>query len=65
VTGHDNRLFVEWVLWVAHTDAPWRDLPTEFGRWYSVEFSVVCGSNSRFIATVGGQLPWVKLRLSV
>jgi putative transposase len=32
-TGEDNRLFVDAVLWVARTGAPWRDLPPEFGHW--------------------------------
>jgi transposase len=32
-TATDNRLFVEAVLWVARTGIPWRDLPSEFGRW--------------------------------
>lgn len=36
VTGRDNRLFVEAVLWVARTGSPWRDLPEAFGHWYTV-----------------------------
>ena len=33
VTGRDNRLFVDAVLWIARTGAPWRDLPPELGHW--------------------------------
>lgn len=32
----DNRLFVDTVLWIAKTGAPWRDLPERFGKWNSV-----------------------------
>ena len=34
-TGADNRLFLEAVLWIARTGAPWRDLPDSFGNWNS------------------------------
>lgn len=35
-TAEDNRLFVNAVLWIAKTGAPWRDLPERFGEWNSV-----------------------------
>jgi transposase len=36
VTAKDNRLFLDAVLWIAKTGAPWRDLPDRFGKWNSV-----------------------------
>jgi len=32
----DNRLFVDAVLWIGKTGAPWRDLPERFGNWNNV-----------------------------
>jgi len=34
--GEDNRLFLDAVLWIVRTGAPWRDLPERFGEWTSV-----------------------------
>lgn len=36
VTAKDNRLFVDGVLWILRTGAPWRDLPERYGKWNSV-----------------------------
>ena len=32
----DHRLVLDGIFWIARTGAPWRDLPVEFGKWYSV-----------------------------
>jgi transposase len=31
-------------LWIARTGSPWRDLPAEFGKWYSVYTRFWCWS---------------------
>lgn len=33
--AHDNRRFLDAVLWIAKTGAPWRDLPDRLGKWNS------------------------------
>jgi transposase len=35
-SGDNNRMFLEGVLWIVRTGAPWRDLPPCFGNWFSV-----------------------------
>ncbi|MBL1276365.1 MAG: transposase [Ectothiorhodospiraceae bacterium] len=36
VTAVNNRQFIEVVLWIARTGAPWRNLPEKLGRWHRV-----------------------------
>ena len=32
----NHRLFLDGIVWIARTGAPWRDLPEEFGNWSNV-----------------------------
>lgn len=32
----NHRLFLDGIVWIARTGAPWRDLPEEFDKWSSV-----------------------------
>ena len=36
VTAKDNRVFLNGVLWIFKTGAPWRDLPERYGDWNNV-----------------------------
>lgn len=57
-SGEDNRRFVDAVVWIARTGAPWRDLPERFGKWNTVfqRFNRWCkqGVWQRVLETVGG-----------
>jgi putative transposase len=46
-SAENNRLFVDAVLYIAKTGAPWRDLPSRFGNWNSVwrRFDRWCQNN--------------------
>jgi transposase len=34
--AQDNRRFLNGMLWILRTGAPWRDLPESYGKWISV-----------------------------
>jgi putative transposase len=57
-SGENNRLFVDAVVWIAKTGAPWRDLPERFGNWNSVfqRFNRWCkqGVWRRILEVLGG-----------
>lgn len=36
VTAKDNRIFINGVIWIFKTGAPWRDLPERYGHWKNV-----------------------------
>jgi transposase len=59
-TAKDNRRFVDAVLWVARTGAPWRDLPERYGHWNSVfqRYSRWCkrGIWQRVLDVLGGDV---------
>ncbi len=36
VTAKNNRQFINAVIWIDRTGAPWRDLPEYYGKWNTV-----------------------------
>ena len=47
-SAENNRLFLDAVLWVVRTGAPWRDLPERFGEWNSVFQDSTVGRRREF-----------------
>ena len=35
--AHDNRRFINAVMWILRTGAPWRDLPSSYGDWKNTQ----------------------------
>ena len=35
-SGEDNRRFIQAVMWIGRTGAPWRTLPEKYGKWSTV-----------------------------
>jgi len=33
--AHDNRRFINAVLWIFRIGSPWRDLPVDYGDWFN------------------------------
>ena len=59
-SGENNRRFLNAVIWIGKTGAPWRDLPKRFGNWNSVyqRFNRWCkrGVWQRLLKALGGDL---------
>ena len=57
-TAKDNKLFLDAVLWVARTGAPWSDLPARFGKHDTVfqRFNrwAKAGTWARIMEALGG-----------
>ena len=34
--GKDDRNFLNGVFWILRTGVPWRNLPSDYGKWYTV-----------------------------
>ena len=70
VTAKDNRLFVNAVLGIARTGAPWRDLPERFGPrgsvWKRFDRWAKRGVWKRVFETLQGpDLEWMALDSTV
>jgi len=50
--AQDNRQFLNGVFWILRTGAPWRELPTSYGKWNTV---------ARRFRRWGSQRVWEKL----
>ncbi|PJE79823.1 hypothetical protein CI610_01179 [invertebrate metagenome] len=44
MAAKDNRKFLETVLWITWTEAPWRDLPEFFGNGHRSMSAIIAGA---------------------
>ena len=49
VTAKDNRNFINGVLWIFKTGAPWRDLPERYGNWKNIHRRFLVGQKRGFL----------------
>jgi transposase len=66
-TARDHRLFLDAVLWIARTGAPWPDLPERFGKddtaYQRFHRWAQSGVWARIMEALGGDADWENLLL--
>ena len=68
--ARDTRMFINAVFWILRTGAPWRDLPSTYGKWSTVHRRF-CGWRDKgvweaiFLAIIGeGECEWLLIDAS-
>jgi transposase len=41
--SNDHRTMINGILWILRTGAPWRDLPSRYGRWETLAVCFTVG----------------------
>ena len=50
--GGDERTFIDAILWLGTTGAPWRDLPSSMGHWNHVDQRFAYGCNKGHFGSI-------------